>query len=95
MSVSDAVVLGFVLVVLALFLYFEYRGFRGTAAERLLDRFRLGAKKPEKPRRSLLHKIREAHNSRARTKDILDSLTYRPPSERGTDIRTEPKAGDS
>lgn len=95
MAMSDAAVLGFVLIALALFLYFEYRGFRGTAAERLLDRFRLGAKKPEKPRRSLLHKIREAHNSRARTKDIVDSLTYRTPSQSGADIRTEPKAGDS
>lgn len=58
---------------------------RGSAAERLIDRFRLNAKPPEAPRRSLFWKIRDARDSRARAKEIRDSLTFRPPSKRPPD----------
>lgn len=69
------------LVALGVLEYAGWRWSRGSEADRYLDRFRLGAKRPVRPwaprpsRRTLLDKIREARETRAWRKGVIRSLT--------------------
>lgn len=72
------------LVLLGVLEYAVWRDIRGSEADRYLDRFRLGAKRPVKPwapkrpksRWPFLDKIREARESRARVKSLIRGFRH-------------------